>query len=85
MWHICMSVLVTFPAAIIKYSNESNLREKRSIFAHVSRVQYIMMMKAGNHELETAGSIASIVRKKRVMAAAATFPFFIQFKTQPIK
>jgi hypothetical protein len=58
-------VLVTYPFAVIEYSDKCNLREERVPLAHCLSVSWW-----GSHSsmrLEAAGHVASPIKKWRVM------------------
>jgi hypothetical protein len=65
------SIIVSFSVAFIKFSDKSNLREKRLILAHCSRVEFIMAGRPRCQELEADGHMASTIRKQRTMKQAA--------------
>lgn len=61
-----------------KLPHKSNRREMG-----VSWAQCIMVMKSGNQELETAGSVVSMVRKEIIMAAPSQLAFSFLFSSRP--
>lgn len=73
--HGCISYL---SCCCNKLPHESNRRERA-----VSWAQCIMVMKSGNQELETAGSVVSVVRKKRITAAPSQLAFSFLFSSRP--
>lgn len=68
-----MPVSVSFPLAVIKYSDKSNLQGKGILLAHSSRVCHggnVMMAR-----VEAADSITSMIRKQRGMNSCFSAPF----------
>lgn len=55
--------LSDFSVAMIKYCDKNNLREKRYVLTHSSRVQSIMAKKSRWWGLEAAGHITATTRK----------------------
>ena len=69
-----MTVLVFFPAAVIKYTDESNLKEKRFMFTYSSRILLPFVVgESRQQEPEAAGHLLSLARKKKAMNADVEF------------
>lgn len=64
-----MCVLASFPVAVIKYSNKSNLREERFVSVHSSRIWPVVMEKQRQQELEAAAHTTSTVRKQLLLSS----------------
>lgn len=58
---------VPFHITMIKHSDKSNLKEKRSILAHNLRVQSAMARKSREQAPDRAGQVTSAVGKQREM------------------
>lgn len=65
------TVSVNFPAAVIKLSEKKkcDLREKGIAWAHIPRIQSVLVGKWWQQELEAAGYIVSTVGRRRAKNA----------------
>lgn len=56
--------MVSFPDALIKYSDKSTLEEKRFVWTHSSRFQSVTAGKSSHQKLEGVSPIMSVVRSR---------------------
>lgn len=63
-------------AAVIKYSDKANLKQRGFILTHISREQSVISEKPWRQECRVTGHIPSRVKKMRGAEVCAQLPFF---------
>jgi hypothetical protein len=66
------SILVSFPVAVRKFPEKSNVREKEFVLAHISMIPPIMV---GKQEPGATGYIVSTFRRQRAKNAGTHLTF----------